>query len=160
MITLLALDFGTLLSGAASMREAESGLTGPVQGWMIEQFGTYLASKGRRLIGWDEILEGGLPASASVMSWRGEQGGIDAANMGHDVVMSPGNPLYLNGLQSRRSDEPPGRLDITTLQQVYAYDPLPKGIAADKALYGAKESGRNCVVIATTSAPRAASKRR
>lgn len=104
-----------------------------LQSWMIEQFGTYLQSKGRRLIGWDEILEGGLPASASVMSWRGEQGGIDAANMGHDVVMSPGNPLYLNGLQSRRSDEPPGRLDITTLQQVYAYDPLPKGIAADKA---------------------------
>ncbi|MGR6328861.1 beta-N-acetylhexosaminidase [Sphingomonas sp. XXL09] len=104
-----------------------------LQSWMIDQFGGYLESKGRRLIGWDEILEGGLPQSASVMSWRGEQGGIDAANQGHDVVMSPGNPLYLNGLQSRRSDEPPGRLDITTLAQVYAYDPLPKGIAADKA---------------------------
>ncbi|MEH3158693.1 MAG: family 20 glycosylhydrolase [Sphingomonas taxi] len=104
-----------------------------LQSWMIDQFGSYLQSRGRRLIGWDEILEGGLPASASVMSWRGEKGGIDAANMGHDVVMSPGNPLYLNGLQSRRSDEPPGRLDVVTLEQVYAYDPLPAGIPADKA---------------------------
>lgn len=75
-----------------------------LQSWMIDQFGTYLQSKGRRLIGWDEILEGGLPASASVMSWRGEQGAVDAAKQGHDVVLSPGNPLYLNGLQSRRSD--------------------------------------------------------
>ena len=104
-----------------------------LQSWMIDQFGSYLQSKGRRLIGWDEILEGGLPASASVMSWRGEEGGIAAAKMGHDVVMSPGNPLYLNGLQSRRSDEPPGRLDVVTLEQVYAYDPLPTAIPADKA---------------------------
>ena len=104
-----------------------------LQSWMIDQFGDYLQAKGRRLIGWDEILEGGLPASASVMSWRGEKGGIAAANMGHDVVMSPGIPLYLNNLQSRRSDEPPGRLDIVTLAQVYAYDPLPAGIPADKA---------------------------
>ncbi len=104
-----------------------------LQSWMIDQFGTYLQSKGRRLIGWDEILEGGLPASASVMSWRGEQGAVDAAKQGHDVVLSPGNPLYLNGLQSRRSDEPPGRLDVVTLEQVYAYDPLPAAIPADKA---------------------------
>ena len=71
-----------------------------LQSWMIEQFGAYLQSKGRRLIGWDEILEGGLPPSASIMSWRGEKGGIDAANSGHDVVMSPGRPLYLNQTQS------------------------------------------------------------
>ena len=103
-----------------------------LQSWMIDQFGTYLQSKGRRLIGWDEILEGGLPASASVMSWRGEQGAVDAAKQGHDVVLSPGNPLYLNGLQSRRADEPPGRLDVVTLEQVYAYDPLPAAIPADK----------------------------
>ncbi len=104
-----------------------------LQSWMIDQFGTYLQSRGRRLIGWDEILEGGLPASASVMSWRGEQGAVDAAKQGHDVVLSPGNPLYLNGLQSRRADEPPGRLDVVTLEQVYAYDPLPAAIPADKA---------------------------
>ncbi|MGP7796227.1 beta-N-acetylhexosaminidase [Sphingomonas sp. CLY1604] len=105
-----------------------------LQSWMIDQFGTYLQSRGRRLIGWDEILEGGLPASASVMSWRGEEGAVAAANMGHDVVLTPGLPLYLNNLQSTRSDEPPGRFDaIVTLDKVYAYDPMPAGIAADKA---------------------------
>jgi len=105
-----------------------------LQSWMIDQFGAYLQSKGRRLIGWDEILEGGLPASASVMSWRGEEGAVAAANMGHDVVLTPGLPLYLNNLQSTRADEPPGRFDaIVTLDKVYAYDPVPAGIAADKA---------------------------
>ena len=104
-----------------------------LQSWMIEQFGAYLRSRGRRLIGWDEILEGGLPPSASIMSWRGEKGGIDAANMGHDVVLTPGTPLYLNYTQSDRTDEPPGRFDVVTLEQVYRYDPMPAGIAADKA---------------------------
>jgi hexosaminidase len=104
-----------------------------LQSWMIEQFGRYLEKKGRRLIGWDEILEGGLPQSASVMSWRGEKGGIDAANMGHDVVMTPGTPMYINYTQSLLPDEPPGRYDAITLAQVYAYDPMPAGIAADKA---------------------------
>jgi hexosaminidase len=79
-----------------------------------------MAAHGRRLIGWDEILEGGLPASASVMSWRGEQGAIDAANAGHDVVLSPAPTLYLDSLQSDRADEPPGRLSIMTLKDVYS----------------------------------------
>ena len=104
-----------------------------MQSWFIDHLGTYLAAHGRRLIGWDEILEGGLPASASVMSWRGEQGAIDAANQGHDVVLSPAPTLYLDSLQSDRADEPPGRLSIMTLKDVYAYEPMPKGIAADKA---------------------------
>ena len=104
-----------------------------LQSWMIDQFGTYLQSKGRRLIGWDEILEGGLPASASIMSWRGEQGAVDAANQGHDVVLSPGTPLYLNYSQSRLADEPPGRFAPMTLEMVYRYDPMPAGIPADKA---------------------------
>ncbi|MES2336883.1 MAG: family 20 glycosylhydrolase [Pseudomonadota bacterium] len=104
-----------------------------LQSWMIDQFGLYLQSKGRRLIGWDEILEGGLPASASIMSWRGEKGGIEAANAGHDVVMSPGGPLYLNHTQTLRSDEPPGRYDINTLEAVYKYEPLPAGIAPERA---------------------------
>ncbi|MBM6577902.1 family 20 glycosylhydrolase [Microvirga sp. SRT01] len=103
-----------------------------LQSWMIDQFGTYLQSKGRRLIGWDEILEGGLPASASIMSWRGEKGGIDAANLGHDVVMSPGTPMYLNYTQSDLSDEPPGRFDVLPLDKVYQYDPMPVGIAPDR----------------------------
>jgi hexosaminidase len=104
-----------------------------LQSWLIDRFGTYLASKGRRLIGWDEILEGGLPASASVMSWRGEKGAVDAANAGHDVVLSPAPTLYLDSLQSDRADEPPGRLSIQTLADVYRYEPMPAGIAPDKA---------------------------
>ncbi|WP_236694750.1 beta-N-acetylhexosaminidase [Sphingomonas sp. Leaf343] len=103
-----------------------------LQSWMIDQFGTYLQSKGRRLIGWDEILEGGLPASASIMSWRGEKGGIEAANMGHDVVMTPGTPMYLNYTQSDHADEPPGRFDVLPLSKVYDYDPMPAGIAPDR----------------------------
>ena len=104
-----------------------------LQSWFIERVGRSLAAHGRRPIGWDEILEGGLPPSASVMSWRGEQGAIDAANAGHDVVLAPAPTLYFDNLQSNRSDEPPGRLSIVTLQTVYAYDPLPAAIAPDKA---------------------------
>lgn len=104
-----------------------------LQSWLIDEFGKYLAGKNRRLIGWDEILEGGLPASASVMSWRGEQGAIDAANQGHDVVLSPGPTLYFDNLQSDRADEPPGRGSVQSLETVYAYEPMPAQIAPDKA---------------------------
>ena len=108
-----------------------------MQSWMIDQLGEYLAKHGRRLIGWDEILEGGLPPSASVMSWRGEKGAVDAANQGHDVVLSPAPILYLDSLQSNRSDEPPGRISngdaIVPLARLYAYEPEPAGLAPDKA---------------------------
>lgn len=104
-----------------------------LQSWFVEQLGQYLARHGRRLIGWDEILEGGLPPSASVMSWRGEAGAIQAANLGHDVVLSPGPVLYLDNLQSSRGDEPPGRLKVQTLADVYAYDPMPTAIDAAKS---------------------------
>jgi hexosaminidase len=104
-----------------------------MQSWMIDQFGAYLAQHGRRLIGWDEILEGGLPASASVMSWRGEKGAVDAANAGHDVVLSPAPTLYLDNLESTLPDEAPGRISIQSMETVYRYDPMPKGIDAAKA---------------------------
>ncbi|UYY58189.1 beta-N-acetylhexosaminidase [Sphingomonas sp. S2-65] len=104
-----------------------------LQSWMIEQFGAYLAGKGRRLIGWDEILEGGLPASASVMSWRGEKGAVEAANQGHDVVLSPAPLLYLDQLQSGLPDEFNGRLAVQSLEKIYRYEPVPAGIDAEKA---------------------------
>jgi hexosaminidase len=104
-----------------------------LQSWMIGQFGQYLDAKGRRLIGWDEILEGGLPASASVMSWRGEKGAVEAANQGHDVVLSPAPLLYLDQLQSNLPDEWNGRLAVQSLEKIYRYEPVPAGIAADKA---------------------------
>ncbi|WP_271300436.1 beta-N-acetylhexosaminidase [Sphingomonas sp. CV7422] len=104
-----------------------------MQSWLIGQLAAYLAKRNRRLIGWDEILEGELPRSAAVMSWRGEAGAVEAAKRGHDVVLSPGPTLYLDNAQSDQADEPPGRLAIQTLADLYRYDPLPAGIDAAAA---------------------------
>jgi hexosaminidase len=104
-----------------------------LQSWFIDRIGRHLATHGRRLIGWDEILEGGLPASASVMSWRGTQGAIDAAKAGHDVVLAPAGSLYLDNLQSARADEPSGRLAILPLSKVYAFEPVDASLDADQA---------------------------
>ncbi|MCC4588875.1 family 20 glycosylhydrolase [Xanthomonas sp. NCPPB 1067] len=104
-----------------------------MQGWFNAQLGTYLTAHGRRMIGWDEILEGGVPASASVMSWRGVEGAVTAARQGHDVVLAPGDWLYLDNLQTTRSDEPNGRLTVLPLSKVYAFDPVPAELSADQA---------------------------
>ena len=71
-----------------------------LQSYMIHKAEEHLISKGRKLIGWDEILEGGLAPEATVMSWRGESGGIKSARMGHDVVMTPGNYMYFDFYQA------------------------------------------------------------
>ncbi|MEP6503041.1 MAG: family 20 glycosylhydrolase [Betaproteobacteria bacterium] len=104
-----------------------------LQSWFIDHIGDYLASKGRRLIGWDEILEGGLPANASVMSWRGTEGALAAARMGHDVVLAPGGSLYLDGLQSGRDDEPEGRLGQLPIKRVYEFEPVAPELDAAQA---------------------------
>ncbi|WDM66660.1 family 20 glycosylhydrolase [Xanthomonas cucurbitae] len=104
-----------------------------MQGWFNEQLATYLTQHGRRMIGWDEILEGGVPASASVMSWRGVEGAVTAARQGHDVVLAPGDWLYLDNLQTTRSDEPNGRLTVLPLSKVYAFDPVPSDLTTDQA---------------------------
>ncbi|WP_252181074.1 family 20 glycosylhydrolase [Azospirillum sp. B4] len=104
-----------------------------LQTWFIERVGQYLAAHGRRMIGWDEILEGGIPPTATIMSWRGIKGAVDAARMNHDVILSPAPTLYLDSLQSRRNDEPSGRLAIVTLADIYAYDALPAELDAEQA---------------------------
>jgi hexosaminidase len=104
-----------------------------MQGWFNEQLAKYLTGKGRRLIGWDEILEGGLPNSASVMSWRGVEGAVAAAKLGHDVVLAPAGWMYLDNLQTERSDEPNGRLSMLPLSRVYELDPVPAELTADQA---------------------------
>jgi len=104
-----------------------------LQSWFIDRIGDYLAAKGRRLIGWDEILEGGLPANASVMSWRGTEGALAAARMGHDVVLAPGGSLYLDGLQSTADDEPEGRLAQLPIQRVYDFEPVAPALDAAQA---------------------------
>ncbi|TCV92771.1 hexosaminidase [Luteibacter rhizovicinus] len=104
-----------------------------LQGWFIARIGTYLDQHHRRLIGWDEILDGDVPASATVMSWRGVKGAIKAANQGHDVVLAPSPTLYTDYLQSDLPSEQPGRPQIQTLRSVYDFEPVPADIAADKA---------------------------
>nr|WP_184799826.1 family 20 glycosylhydrolase [Nitrospirillum iridis] len=104
-----------------------------LQTWFIERVGQYLAAHGRRMIGWDEILEGGIPPTATIMSWRGIKGAVDAARMDHDVILSPAPTLYLDSLQSRRNDEPAGRLAIVGLADIYAYDAMPAELDATMA---------------------------
>ena len=99
-----------------------------MQSHLIKRLEKYLVAHDRRLIGWDEILEGGLPPEATVMSWRGIEGGIEAARLGHDVVMAPSSELYLDYLQTASPNEPPGRPALITLQQVYAFEPVPAAL--------------------------------
>lgn len=106
-----------------------------LQGWFISKLGSYLSVHGRRLIGWDEILEGAVPADATVMSWRGTQGAIEAAKQGHDVVLSPSPDLYFDQLQSDRPDEIAGRLPVRDLAGVYAFEPVPKVLNPSQATH-------------------------
>jgi hexosaminidase len=104
-----------------------------LQSWFIRHFDSWLAKRGRRLVGWDEILEGGLAPGATVMSWRGEEGGIAAAKAGHDVVMAPNKPTYLDYSQTELANEPPGIGNHNSLEDVYAYQPVPKELTAEEA---------------------------
>jgi hexosaminidase len=103
-----------------------------MQSWFMEQIGSYLGEHGRSMVGWDEILEGGVPPSATVMSWRGTQGAVTAARLGHDVVLAPAPTLYFDNLQSRRDDEPAGRLTIVPLSQVYNFDVMPAALSTEE----------------------------
>jgi len=104
-----------------------------LQSWFIHQMDAHLTSKNRRLIGWDEILEGGLAPGAAIMSWRGEAGGLTAATAGHDVVMTPENWTYLDRYQSAGPE--PFAMDarIVDLAKVYGYEPVPAALDALKA---------------------------
>ncbi|SFS16640.1 hexosaminidase [Dyella sp. OK004] len=106
-----------------------------LQGWFIARVGRYLQAHGRRLIGWDEILEGGVPSSATVMSWRGIKGAVEAAKKGHDVVSSPAPDLYFDQLQSDRADETTGRTPVRDLASIYAFEPVPKELSAAQAAH-------------------------
>jgi hexosaminidase len=103
-----------------------------LQGWLVKRIGDYLAAHGRRLIGWDEILEGGVGPSAAVMSWRGIDGVIAAARTGHDIVLSPAPILYFDNVQSEDGEGRPGRGAIVTLADVYAFDPAPATLTPDQ----------------------------
>ena len=108
-----------------------------LQSYVIQRMEKYLATKGKKIIGWDEILEGGLAPSATVMSWRGEEGGIAAALMDHSVIMTPGgNGMYLDHYQGDSKLEPVSIGGYTTLEKTYSYNPLPDTLATmGKAAY-------------------------
>jgi len=104
-----------------------------LQGWFTTQVANYLSKHGRTAIGWDEILGGGIPDSAVVMSWHEPAGALLAIEQGHDVVMSSSPTLYLDHYQSDLHDEPPGRPGVESLQDVYDYNPVPKSATAEQA---------------------------
>ncbi len=99
-----------------------------LQSWFLKRMERFVNAKKRRVIGWDEILDGGLAPNAAVMSWRGTDGGLAAASAGHDVVMTPTSSLYFDYLQAQQG-EPRGIGGFVPLEQVYAYDPVPAGLA-------------------------------
>lgn len=105
-----------------------------LQSYFIRRVERFVNSKGRTIIGWDEILEGGLAPNAVVMSWRGEQGGIQAAKMHHDVIMTPETPLYLNHAQSLYEDSIT-QGGFNPIEKVYAYDPVPKALTQEQSKY-------------------------
>ena len=99
-----------------------------LQLWMVAHIEKTLAAHGKRLIGWDEILEGDLPPSATIMSWRGTEGGLQAAKAGHDAVMTPASHVYLDYQQSHSPDEASGRPTLVTMRKLYDYEPMPDGL--------------------------------
>jgi hexosaminidase len=108
------------------MQELEIPDEHALQSYFIGRMDKFLTTKGRRLVGWDEILEGGLTENATVMSWRGEEGGISAAKAGHDVVMTPGSHTYFDHYQSEQTElEPLAIGGFTSLEKVYGYEPIP-----------------------------------
>ena len=101
-----------------------------LQSYVVQRMEKYLATKGKKIIGWDEILEGGLAPTATVMSWRGEQGGIAAASMDHTVIMTPGgNGMYLDAYQGDSKIEPVTIGGYTPLEKTYSYNPIPDTLA-------------------------------
>ena len=99
--------------------------------WFIRQMDSFLAERGRRMVGWDEILQGGLAPGATVMSWRGTSGGITAARAGHDVVMAPTSHTYFDYRQ--QVDELGLGRQVTTVEDVYTFDPVPEELGRDEA---------------------------
>ena len=105
------------------MQEEGLGSVEELQSYLVRRIETFLNAHGRRLIGWDEILEGGLSPNATVMSWRGTEGGLEAIRQGHDAVMTPGNRCYLDKVQDAPVREPKGFGGYLPLDSIYVYDP-------------------------------------
>nr|WP_294938070.1 family 20 glycosylhydrolase [uncultured Flavobacterium sp.] len=106
-----------------------------LQSYFIKRIEKFLNAKGRQIIGWDEILEGGLAPNAAVMSWRGTEGGIAAAKQKHNVVMTPGSHCYFDHYQGEPKNEPVAIGGYTTVEKVYSFEPTPAALSQDEAKY-------------------------
>ena len=107
-----------------------------LQSYFIHHLDEFVTGKGRKIIGWDEILEGGLAPNAAVMSWRGENGGIAAAGMGHKVVMAPNNYMYIDYYQSEDyTNEPLNIGGLVTLEHIYSYEPYTPKLTKEQCGY-------------------------
>lgn len=104
-----------------------------LQSWFVGRIGRHLASRGRKLLGWDEILEGGLADGATVLSWRGRVGALTAARSGHDVIACPEDTVYLDYRESELASEPIPTGTVTTVEKAYSFDPVPAELDADQA---------------------------
>ncbi|MEU8456889.1 beta-N-acetylhexosaminidase [Streptomyces griseoaurantiacus] len=124
-------------SPAAQARIRDLGLDGEdgLQAWFVRHFDDWLTARGRRLIGWDEILEGGLAPGAAVSSWRGYEGGITAARAGHDVVMCPERAVYLDHRQDPGPEEPVPIGFVRTLEDVHRFAPVPPELTEEQAAH-------------------------
>jgi len=109
-----------------------------LQSYLIHRIEKFLNNHGRRLLGWDEILQGGIAPNATVMSWRGEEGGIAAVTSGHHAIMTPGAYCYLDSYQDAPYSQPEAIGGYLPLKKVYAYDPVPASLTAEQAklVYG------------------------
>ena len=116
-------------------RMTDNGLksTHELQSYFVKRMEKYINSKGKKIIGWDEILEGGLAPDATVMSWRGTQGGIDATKQGHDVIMTPESHCYFNFYQGPQNEEPIAFDGYTPLSKVYEFDPVVPTMTPEEA---------------------------
>lgn len=118
----------------ALMKKEKLANVDELQSYMIRKAEEFLNSKGRRLIGWDEILEGGLAPEATVMSWRGEAAGFKSARMGHDVIMTPGSYMYFDFYQADPRHQPVAIGGYTPIRKVYNYNPIPQdSLTAEEA---------------------------
>ena len=107
-----------------------------LQSYVIHEAEEFLNSKGRKMIGWDETLEGGLAPNATVMSWRGEGGGIEAAKQQHDVVMTPNTYLYFDYYQAKDTENEPEAIGgYLPMEKVYSYEPMPKALTPEEQKY-------------------------
>ena len=122
----------------ARMQDEGLGNVDELQSYLIHRIDTFLTAHGRKLIGWDEILDGGLATNATVMSWRGSEGGLRAMAAGHRAIMTPGEYCYLDAYQDAPHTQPEAFGGYLPLKKVYAYDPIPDSLTTSQAalLYG------------------------